>query len=131
MFSAILTKTLRKFVTRDTLSIFRAREWDPGAIHSYFLSRAANAESYLSELRGKLPGRPAYQPIYDETLASYYVHNYFHGRAWLASREEFLLALAELETAAVPTDDYFDRARFETFRLNHIRSLLEAASIRT
>lgn len=117
-------------MTHDPLNIFRAHEWDRDAIHTYFQAKAANAEAYLSELRGKLSARPAYELIYDETLASYYVHNYFHGRTWLASRAEFLRALAELETAAIPNDDYFDRARFATFRLNHIRSLLEAASVR-
>ena len=117
-------------MTSDTLSIFRAREWDRNAIHAYFQAKAASAEAYLSELRGKLSARPAYEPIYDETLASYYVHNYFHGRIWLASRAEFLRALTELETAAIPKDDYFDRARFATFRLNHIRSLLEATSVK-
>ena len=115
-------------MTSDTLSIFRAREWDRNAIHAYFQAKAANAESYLAELRGKLSARAAYEPIYDEALASYYVHNYFHGRTWLASRPEFLRALAELETAAIRKDDYFDRARFATFRINHIRSLLKAAS---
>jgi hypothetical protein len=117
-------------VTNDTLSIFRAREWDRSAIHAYFRVKAANAEAYLIELRGKLSTRPAYEGIYDETLASFYVHNYFHGRTWLASRTEFLRALAELETATIPSDDYFDRARFATFRLNHIRSLMEAATPR-
>ena len=73
-------------MTSDTLSIFRAREWDRNAIHTYFQAKAASAEAYLSELRAKLSARPAYEPIYDETLASYYVHNYFHGRTWLASR---------------------------------------------
>ncbi len=118
------------FVTSDRLSIFRAQEWDRDAIHAYFKPTAANAEAYLSKLREKLSARPAYEPIYDETLASYYVHNYFHGRTWLASRAEFLRALGELETAAIPVDNYFDRARFATFHLNHIRSLLEAASIK-
>ena len=117
-------------MNNDTLTIFRAREWDRNAIHTYFQDRAANAEAYLIELRGKLSTRPAYEGIYDETLASFYVHNYFHGRTWLASRTEFLHALAELETAAIPGDDYFDRTRFATFRLNHIRSLAEAATLK-
>jgi len=86
-------------VTSATLSIFRAHEWDRNAIHTYFQAKAASAEAYLSELRAKLSARPAYEPIYDETLASYYVHNYFHGRTWLASRH----------FASITSDPYWKR----------------------
>jgi hypothetical protein len=110
-------------------SVFGGPEWNIDAVRDYFAARAESDEQYLAELKGKLSSRKAYGSIYDQTLASYYVHNYFRGRTFLFSREEFLDALAVLETAVVPIDDYFDKERFVTFRLNLIHSLFRAASL--
>ncbi len=110
----------------DPRSVFSDPKWNHDAVRGYFDARAENDEQYLAELKGKLSGNKAYETIYDQTLASYYVHNYFRGRTWLFSREAFLSALADLETAVVPTDDYFDKERFATFRLNLIHSLYRA-----
>lgn len=112
----------------DPWSVLRGPEWNPEAVRGYFAARAGNEERYLTELKGKVSTSNGYKAIYDQTLASYHVHNSFRGRTWLFSRGEFLSALAELETAVVPTDDYFDKERFATFRLNLIQSLLRAAS---
>jgi hypothetical protein len=112
----------------DPWSVFSDPEWNRDAVRGYFDARAENDERYLTELKGKLSSSKAYETIYDQTLASYYVHNYFRGRTWIFSREEFLSALADLEAAVVPTDDYFDKERFATFRLNLIHSLFRAAS---
>lgn len=110
-------------------SVFSGPEWNRDAVQAYFAARAKNDEQYLTELKGKLSSRKAYESIYDQTLASYYVNNHFRGRSWLSSREDFLRALVDLETAAVPTDDYFEKERFATFRLNLIRSLFRDASL--
>lgn len=112
----------------DLKSAFSSPEWNRDAVRDYFAARAESDERYLTELKGKRSSRKAYETIYDQTLASYYVHNHFRGRSWLSSREDFLRALEDLETAAVPTDDYFDRERFAALRLNLIRSLFLAAS---
>ena len=115
-------------MTVDPSGVFGDTEWNRDAVRDYFASKAENDERYLLELRGKLSSRKAYEPIYDQTLASYYVHNYFRGRSWLSSRRDFLKALGELESATIPSDDYFDRERFAVFRLNLIRSLFLAAA---
>lgn len=108
--------------------VFGGPEWNIDAVRDYFAARAESDEQYLAELKVKLSSSRAYGTIYDQTLASYYVHNYFRGRTLHFSREEFLDALAVFETAVVPTDDYFDKERFATFRLNLIHSLFRAAS---
>jgi hypothetical protein len=115
-------------MTGTLKGLFGGRNWNSEAVRDYFAARAESDEQYLTELKGKLPTRMMYRAIYDQTLASYYVHNHFRGRSWLSSRGDLLRALAVLETAAVPHDDYFDKERFATFRLNLIRSLLEAAA---
>jgi len=112
----------------DTKSVFSDPDWNRDAVRDYFDAKTENDEKYLTELKAKLASSKAYETIYDQTLASYYVHNYFRGRTWLSSREDFLCALADLETAVVPSDDYFDKERFATFRLNLIHSLFRAAS---
>jgi hypothetical protein len=112
----------------DIFERLRRPTWDGVGLNDYFRSKAKNDEAYLHEVRAKVNARRAYEPIYDQTLASYYVHNFFHGRTWLHSREEFLGALAELETAPVPKDDYFDKARFAEARLNLIQAFTSAAS---
>jgi hypothetical protein len=112
----------------DPKSVFSDPDWNRDAVRDYFDARLGNDERYLTELKGKLPSSKAYETIYDQTLASYYVHNYFRGGTWLSSREDFLRALAELEAAVVPSDDYFDKKRFATFRLNLIHSLFRNAS---
>jgi hypothetical protein len=112
----------------DTKNVFSDPDWNRDAVRDYFDARAEHDEQYLIELKGKLATSNAYETIYDQTLASYYVHNYFRGRTWLSSREDFLRALADLETAIVPSDDYFEKKRFATFRFNLIHSLSRAAS---
>jgi len=124
-------KEFGRIVTIDTYSAFAGPEWNRDAVRAYFASRSESDEQYLKELKGRLVIRPAYQGIYDQTLASYYVHNHFSGRSWLSTRDEFLQALSNLETSIVPTDNYFERERFATFRLNLIRALFQAASLGT
>ena len=116
-------------MTPNTDSVFAGPEWNRDAVRAYFAAKSESDEQYLKELKGKIAIRPAYQGSYDQTLASYYVHNYLCGRSWLSTRAEFLQALVNLETLAVPKDDYFDRERFATSRLNLIRTLFQAASI--
>jgi hypothetical protein len=116
-------------VAIDSYSAFTSPEWNRDAVRDYFAARSESDGRYLTELKGKLASRKAYEAIYDQTLASYYVHNHFRGRSWLSTREDFLRALTNLETGPVPTDDYFERERFATFRLNLIRSLFGAASL--
>jgi hypothetical protein len=128
-FSFILEQEESKKVAVDTYSAFTSPEWNRDAVRSYFAARSESDEQYLKELKGKIAIRPAYQGIYDQTLASYYVHNHFRCRSWLSTREEFLRALTNLETSTVPADDYFDRERFATFRLSMIRALFQAASL--
>ncbi|MGC2400147.1 MAG: hypothetical protein WA510_10210 [Acidobacteriaceae bacterium] len=113
----------------DPTSVLSDPDWNRDAVRAYFDATDENDEQNLTELKGKLPSNNAYETIYDQTLASYYVHNYFRGRTWLSSRKDFLRALADLETAVVPSDDYFDKKRFATFRLNLIHSLFRAASL--
>jgi hypothetical protein len=113
----------------DIFERLRKPTWNSAELNDYFRSRTTNDEAYLDEVRAKVNSRPAYESIYDQTLASYYVHNFFHGRTWLHSREEFLDALAQLEIAPVPEADYFDKARFAVARLNLIRAFTKAASL--
>lgn len=105
--------------------------WDTKAVHEHFLRAATEKDRYLSEVRNKVKSGQAYESIYDQTLAEFYVYNFFHGRTHLSSREAFLDALGDLEVAAVPHDDYFDRTRFAQTRLIVIRHLQTAASIRS
>ena len=116
-------------MANDPYNAFAGPDWNRDAVRAYFAARSESDEQYLKELRGKIAIRTAYQGIYDQTLASYYVHNHFRGRSWLSTREDFLQALSNLETSAVPADDYFDKERFATFRLNLILSLFKAASL--
>jgi hypothetical protein len=122
-------KEFRRTVAIDIYSAFTSPEWNRDAVRAYFAAKSESDEQYLKELKGRLVIRPAYQGIYDQTLASYYVHEHFRGRSWLSTREDFLQALSNLETSVVPTDDYFDKERFATFRLNLIRNLFRAASL--
>lgn len=108
--------------------LLQSRVWDQKRLHEYFLHQARERERYLKELMGKLNQSSAYQSIYDQTLAEFYVFNHFHGRTFLASREEFLHALGDLEVASIPRDDYFDRTRFAEHRLRIIRNLQSAAA---
>lgn len=116
-------------MANDPYNAFAGPDWNRDAVRAYFAARSESDEQYLKELKGRLVIRPTYQGIYDQTLASYYVHNHFRGRSWLSTRDEFLRALGNLEISAVPTDTYFDRERFATFRLNLIRALFVAASL--
>ena len=116
-------------MTLDITHVFADPEWNREAVRAYLAAQSASDERYLQELKGRIAIRPAYQVIYDQTLASYQVHSYFCGRALLSTRADFLLALTELETSRIPHDEYFDPERFATSRLNVIRVLLRAASL--
>jgi hypothetical protein len=122
-------KEFGRTLANDPYNAFAGPDWNRDAVRAYFAARSESDEQYLKELKGRLVIRPTYQGIYDQTLASYYVHNHFRGRSWLSTRDEFLRALGNLEISAVPTDTYFDRERFATFRLNLIRALFVAASL--
>lgn len=107
--------------------LFGGAVWDQKRLHEYFLHLAQERERYMGELKGKLKHSPAYEAIFDQTLAEFYVYNHFHGRTFLSSREEFLRALGELEVLPVPNDGYFDRVRFAEHWLRIIRGIQSVA----
>jgi hypothetical protein len=121
-------KEFGRTLANDPYNAFAGPDWNRDAVRAYFAARSESDEQYLKELKRRLVIRPAYQGIYDQTLASYYVHNHFRGRSWLSTREDFLQALSNLETSIIPADNFFDRERFATSRLNLIRALFQAAS---
>ena len=95
-------------MTLDITHVFADPEWNREAVRAYLAAQSASDGRYLQELKATIAIRPAYQGIYDQTLASNHVHSYFCGRALLPTRADFLLALTELGTSAIPQDDYFD-----------------------
>jgi hypothetical protein len=100
--------------------------WDAGALNREFLARAENSERYLKEVETKLRLNRSYEVIYDQTMAEFYVFNYFHGRSFLLTRESFLAALREfVESDVAKPPLIFDFNRFLGFRKNIARGLIE------
>jgi hypothetical protein len=103
----------------------REEGWNPESLSREFLATAEEAERYLSELRAKLQLTKSYEPIYDETLAKFYVFNYFHGRTFLQTRRSLLSALREfMAFNPEKPNDVFDFERFLAFRKNITQGLI-------
>lgn len=104
----------------------REEGWDAGALNREFLTRAENAERYLKEVETKLRHNKSYEAIYDQTMAEFYVFNYFHGRSFLLTRESFLASLRDfVESDAAKPPLIFDFNRFLSFRKNIAHGLIQ------
>jgi hypothetical protein len=89
--------------------------WDERAVSQRFLGTANNAERYLTEVRTKVKGNRAYERVYDETLAQFYVFNRIAVSASLTSATRLRCASGTsfehngrgvVAVTAIPTGDY-------------------------
>jgi hypothetical protein len=100
-------------------------KWDTDAVSRQFLFQAEDADRYLRQVQNKVKSNRAYECVYDEHLARFYVYNYLHGRTFLISRKALLDELRSLAntTLSAPHDAY-DPQRFERYRQSYIAEII-------
>lgn len=86
--------------------------WNPKAISEAFAVRARMAHDYLNECRSKVAQRPAYQFLIDEHSATYFAHDYFVDRSFLATPEALVAEARAIRDREWTPTGIYDAERY-------------------
>jgi hypothetical protein len=104
-------------------------QWNSNELSKRFLHQAQEAERYLGEVRGKLKQSRAYEHVFDEHMARFYVFNYLHGRTFLETPGQLVAELGSMNRGEIPHDrEVFDKARFERHYRAYIEQVMQEIS---